>query len=246
MDLPVEELGLGVRATNCLENAGIQTVGQLVSLTEWELLRIRNFGRKTLGEIKHALQEVGLSLGMHDVQTGAVGGVRAQARPPAYVGTLAARPVSDLEIGVRTTKWLESNDIRTIGQLASFREWELLQIRNFGRKMLGEIKCALQEVGLSLGLRELGAPGEVDARAAAGASSGSLGTISEWLVADLGLGVRATNCLENAGVLTVGQLVSCTEWEVIEMDSVGRKTLQEIKNALREFGLSLGMRTAAP
>ncbi len=60
----VEELELSVRSYNCLKNANIQTIGDLVQKTEAEMLRTKNFGRKSLNEIKEILQELGLSFGM--------------------------------------------------------------------------------------------------------------------------------------------------------------------------------------
>jgi len=60
----VEELELSVRAYNCLKNANIQTIGELVQKSEQEMLRTNNFGRKSLNEIKEILQNMGLSLGM--------------------------------------------------------------------------------------------------------------------------------------------------------------------------------------
>ncbi|MCJ7771978.1 MAG: DNA-directed RNA polymerase subunit alpha [Desulfobacterales bacterium] len=60
----VEELELSVRSANCLKNADILKIFQLVSKTEAEMLRTKNFGRKSLNEIKEVLGEMGLSLGM--------------------------------------------------------------------------------------------------------------------------------------------------------------------------------------
>ena len=60
----VEELELSVRSYNCLKNANIQTIGELVQKTEAEMLRTKNFGRKSLNEIKEILSGMGLSLGM--------------------------------------------------------------------------------------------------------------------------------------------------------------------------------------
>ncbi len=60
----VEELELSVRSYNCLKNASIQTIGELVQKSEAEMLRTKNFGRKSLNEIKEILQGMGLSLGM--------------------------------------------------------------------------------------------------------------------------------------------------------------------------------------
>jgi DNA-directed RNA polymerase subunit alpha len=60
----VEELELSVRSYNCLKNANIRTIRELVQKTEAEMLKTKNFGRKSLNEIKEILQTMGLSLGM--------------------------------------------------------------------------------------------------------------------------------------------------------------------------------------
>src|SRR5213082_284539 len=60
----VEELELSVRSYNCLKNANIQTIGDLVQKTEAEMLRTKNFGRKSLNEIKEILSGLGLTFGM--------------------------------------------------------------------------------------------------------------------------------------------------------------------------------------
>jgi DNA-directed RNA polymerase subunit alpha len=61
---PIEELDLSVRSANCLKNANIRTLGDLVQRTEREMLATKNFGRKSLDEIKDVLQSLGLSFGM--------------------------------------------------------------------------------------------------------------------------------------------------------------------------------------
>ena len=61
---PVSELELSVRSANCLQNAKITLIGELVQKTESEMLKTKNFGRKSLNEIKAILDEMGLSLGM--------------------------------------------------------------------------------------------------------------------------------------------------------------------------------------
>jgi DNA-directed RNA polymerase subunit alpha len=60
----VDELELSVRSYNCLKNADIKSIGDLVTKTESEMLKTKNFGRKSLNEIKDILAEMGLSLGM--------------------------------------------------------------------------------------------------------------------------------------------------------------------------------------
>jgi DNA-directed RNA polymerase subunit alpha len=64
LDKSVDELELSVRSANCLQNANIRFIGELVQKTEAEMLKTKNFGRKSLKEIKEILAEMGLSLGM--------------------------------------------------------------------------------------------------------------------------------------------------------------------------------------
>ncbi len=65
LNMSVNEIELSVRAANCLNNANITTVGQLAMKTEAEMLKYRNFGKKSLNEIKDKLATLGLSLGMN-------------------------------------------------------------------------------------------------------------------------------------------------------------------------------------
>jgi DNA-directed RNA polymerase subunit alpha len=79
----VEELELSVRSYNCLKNANIQTIGDLVQKTESEMLRTKNFGRKSLNEIKEILGGLGLSFGMKFDQQGRLVGGAISAPPTA-------------------------------------------------------------------------------------------------------------------------------------------------------------------
>jgi DNA-directed RNA polymerase subunit alpha len=65
LNMSVNEIELSVRAANCLNNANITTVGQLAMKTEQEMLKYRNFGKKSLNEIKEKLAGLGLTLGMN-------------------------------------------------------------------------------------------------------------------------------------------------------------------------------------
>ncbi|MCF0242608.1 MAG: DNA-directed RNA polymerase subunit alpha [Treponema sp.] len=66
LNMPVEELELSVRSSNCLKNANIRTIGELTKKTEDDIAKTRNFGKKSLAEIKEKLLEWNLSLGMTD------------------------------------------------------------------------------------------------------------------------------------------------------------------------------------
>lgn len=79
LNMSVNEIELSVRAANCLNNANITTVGQLAMKSEAEMLKYRNFGKKSLNEIKDKLEELGLGLGMK-FETGLI---EPQADAPA-------------------------------------------------------------------------------------------------------------------------------------------------------------------
>jgi DNA-directed RNA polymerase subunit alpha len=90
----VEELELSVRSYNCLKNANIQTIGDLVQKTEAEMLRTKNFGRKSLNEIKEILSSLGLGFGMKfDSQ----GRLIAPSGTPAMLGVADADEEEDAE-----------------------------------------------------------------------------------------------------------------------------------------------------
>jgi DNA-directed RNA polymerase subunit alpha len=83
----VEELELSVRSYNCLKNANIQTIGDLVQRSEAEMLRTKNFGRKSLNEIKEILAGLGLSFGMKfDAQGRLLAGAPPTLPPPHDYG----------------------------------------------------------------------------------------------------------------------------------------------------------------
>jgi DNA-directed RNA polymerase subunit alpha len=90
----VEELELSVRSYNCLKNANIQTIGDLVQKTEAEMLRTKNFGRKSLNEIKEILGGLGLSFGM---KFDAQGRLVSPAGAPAMVSEPGYAADEDLE-----------------------------------------------------------------------------------------------------------------------------------------------------
>jgi DNA-directed RNA polymerase subunit alpha len=64
LSMPISQLDLSVRASNCLESAKVNTVGELARMTEGDLLKVRSFGRTSLREVKRKLADLGLSLGM--------------------------------------------------------------------------------------------------------------------------------------------------------------------------------------
>ena len=173
LDIPVTDFELSVRSRNCLKKMNIKTLGDLLRTTEQELLSYKNFGETSLNEIKQLLAQKGLRLGQSvdgvaallGVGGGAVaapavagGGAPAApalARRPAMVAgdvpaEVLGKPVTDLELSVRSRKALQRLNINSLAELASRTEDELLGCKNFGTTSLNEIKQQLTSFGLSL------------------------------------------------------------------------------------------------
>ncbi|MGD2107789.1 MAG: DNA-directed RNA polymerase subunit alpha C-terminal domain-containing protein [Phycisphaerae bacterium] len=149
LDVPISDFELSVRARNCLRQMNIKTLGDLLRTTEAELLSYKNFGETSLNEIKAMLDQKGLKLG--------------QALQPAEQPVLAkpvtvspdgranfSRPVSELELSVRSRKALQRLGISTLGELSMRTEAELISIKNFGQTSLTEIKRQLGAHGMTL------------------------------------------------------------------------------------------------
>jgi DNA-directed RNA polymerase subunit alpha len=149
LDKPVAELELSVRAANVLEAAGVTTVGELVMLTESDMLKYRGFGRKALNEIKQILVGMDLRLGMKTDDFGKEDFEELSDRAKAYLD----KPVAELELSVRSASVLEAAGITTVRKLVAHTEIDMLKYQNFGRKSLNELKRILAEMDLRFGMK---------------------------------------------------------------------------------------------
>jgi DNA-directed RNA polymerase subunit alpha len=151
LDTPVTDFELSVRSRNCLKQMNINTLGDLLKITEPKLLAYKNFGETSLNEIKAMLSQKGLRLGqsLEEPQTPVPS---PMASPAITAGdpNLLNRSVAELELSVRSRKCLQRLGISSLGELVQRSEPELLSIKNFGQTSLSEIKRRLNEVGLKL------------------------------------------------------------------------------------------------
>ena len=151
LDTPVTDFELSVRARNCLKKMNIRTLGDLLRVSEAELLAYKNFGETSLVEIKHMLSSKGLRLGQ-SLEEGAQHEMRY--RPPAAVSeeqqAVLNKPVSDLNLSVRARKCMNRLGINTLGELIQRTADELLESRNFGMTSLNEVREKLGQYGLTL------------------------------------------------------------------------------------------------
>ncbi len=154
---PINDFELSVRSRNCLAKMNIKTLGDLVKKTEAELLSYKNFGETSLTEIKEILKNKGLRLGMtadelmsKDLGEATEPAARPEEQPDPNSPDPTRRPISELDLSVRSRRIVDLLKIRTIGDLAIKTEAELLACPNFGQTSLNEIKTKLDELGMSL------------------------------------------------------------------------------------------------
>jgi DNA-directed RNA polymerase subunit alpha len=152
LNTPVTDFELSVRARNCLKKMEIRTLGDLLKVSENELMSYKNFGETSLVEIKHMLTARGLRLGQS-----VEGGHVSRAHQDRYQELLnhapeqvLKQPVSTLSLSVRARKALQLLNIQTLSDLAIRTEAELMGIKNFGSTSLVEINAGLAAHGLEL------------------------------------------------------------------------------------------------
>ncbi len=156
LDTPITDFELSARARNCLKKVEIRTLGDLLRVTEAELMAFKNFGETSINEIKAMLNSRGLRLGQ-----GLEGGFEESYRLE-YLTTLRTttgsdvldKPISAIELTIRARKAIQLLEVRTLGELACRTEAELMGIKNFGMTSLDEIKAQLVLHGLALRVLE--------------------------------------------------------------------------------------------
>jgi len=150
-DTPVTDFELSVRARTCLKKMNIRTLGDLLKITEAELMSYKNFGESSLIELKKMLSVRNLRLGqgLEDAHRAARRQIMEQLKGTGKESAMG-KPVGDLNLSVRARKALQLLNIHSIGDLISHTEAELMGVKNFGATSLYEIRERLTEFGLEL------------------------------------------------------------------------------------------------
>jgi len=154
LETPISDFELSVRSRNCLKKMNINTLGDLLRISEAELLAYKNFGETSLNEIKKILETKNLRLGM--CADGKMNAIFSQEPLEAETDVdpeTLNRSLNEFEMSVRARRCLERLNMKTIGELAAKTEDELLGVKNFGATSLTEMRQILESVGL--GLRKL-------------------------------------------------------------------------------------------
>lgn len=156
LEIPISDFELSVRSRNCLRKMNIRYLGDLLKVTEPELLAYKNFGETSLQEIKIILASKGLRLGqMLEDSKNALKKDDSEILGDAMENNqmddeILEKPISHLNLTVRARKCLERLNINTVSDLVNCAEAELLGVKNFGNTSLVEVKHCLKALNLSL------------------------------------------------------------------------------------------------
>src|SRR4051812_3026795 len=149
-------------------------------------------------------------------------------------------PITDFELSVRSRNCLKKMNIKSLGDLLRTTEQELLSYKNFGETSLNEIKALLAQKGLRLG-QAVDDPAK--ATGVARRVSASVGNVAPEIlnkgVGDLELSVRSRKALQRLNINSLAELASRTEDELLGCKNFGTTSLNEIKQQLGTFGLTL-------
>jgi DNA-directed RNA polymerase subunit alpha len=148
-------------------------------------------------------------------------------------------PVTDFELSVRARTCLKKMNIRTLGDLLRTTEAELLAYKNFGESSLLEIKQMLASKGMRLGQGVEDAHRQARRKILDQLRGSGNEQMLKKSVSDMNLSVRARKALQLLNIQTLGDLVSHTEAELMGVKNFGATSLQEVKDKLVEYGLSL-------
>ena len=149
MQTPLSEFELSIRSRNCLEKMNLRTLGDLMRTTEQELLNYKNFGETSLKEIKDLLGRKGLRLGQ-EVEESEVERVRQALTGERESDERLSRPVSSLDLSVRSRRCMDTLGVSTVGELIQKTPQELMSCKNFGQTSLDEVRRKVGEIGLAL------------------------------------------------------------------------------------------------
>ncbi|MCS7045028.1 MAG: tetratricopeptide repeat protein [Gemmataceae bacterium] len=147
--------------------------------------------------------------------------------------------VTDFELSVRSRNCLKKMNIRTLGDLTRVSESQLLASKNFGETSLNEIKELLASKGLRLGMAlEDGAHFERRFHGQQPLTEQEQAVLNKP-VSELNLSVRARKCMNRLGITTLGELINRTADELLESKNFGMTSLNEVREKLRQYGLTL-------
>jgi DNA-directed RNA polymerase alpha subunit len=227
-------LNLSVRPYNCLISKGIATIGDLVRFIPEELVKTKNFGRKSLREISDKLSQYKLQLGSDTEETTLVNQIELTEEQYNI-------PLKELNLSVRATNCLQESKIITVGQLIQFSSHDLLGLPNLGKNTLAELMEKITSVQTNRTMPTQLSLFSVNNKIGVNLDDKKVLAGLSTSINNLILSVRTRKVLNDQKIDYVWQAVQLTEKNILKFNNFGRKSLSELKETFLEFGLHLGV-----
>lgn len=149
-------------------------------------------------------------------------------------------PVTDFELSVRSRNCLKKMNVHMLGDLIMHTEADLLSYKNFGETSLAEIKEVLTSKGLYLGMGlEQQAAKPVIKREVVPEAPAPPSAVADILLETIDFSIRCRKCFQRLGLQALGDLARMTETDLMNAKNFGQTSLNEVKQKLRRYGLSL-------
>lgn len=265
MDLPIEELELSVRSYNCLKRVGLLTIGDVLKLNREELFKIRNLGELSAREIIEKAKSVIDNYDSYELLSGEQEALaedklkklfvspekdenHAESEERQLIGAtlvgfvaqeklrlLKSVPIEALELSVRAYNSIKRANIKTVGELVSLTEEELMGIRNLGQltreEIIDKAKSFISDFENTYGLEIVGDSDDEE--------PGKFFYKGEILynisIAEMGLSVRAFNCLSRAGIITLDKLAEMSREDLLAIHNMGTGSVNEIMTVVSQL-----------
>ena len=222
----IDELGLPARASNCLRNAKITCVGDLMRKTPEALLSIQGMGRISVRDIERALKAIGLRL---DMEATDVGATDLSGETVATTSDVMSMRVNELNLPVCASNCLRNAKITCVGDLVRKTPWKLLAIRNMGVTSVRRIERTLAALGLRLAMNSADAPPAQNVDDSRNAH-------------DFDAFIDAMKILNQHGINHAAEFTGMTSDEILAVPGFDRDTLTVLENGLQRWGLYIDQR----
>lgn len=223
--MKIRELTISARAKMCLLSVGYEDIEDLESVTDEELIKIKNLNEKGVAEIRTAINTYFTDDENDDVDW-------SNIEDDEAISTLKELSIEEVELSVRSYNCLKRAGIKTIGELCDMTMEDMMKVRNLGRKGQEEVLAMLKANGLLKGTDEEDDEDEI---------TGNVNT--NIPIDELEFSERTYNCLKRAGIRTLRDICKKTPEDMMRVRNLGRRGQEEVQEKLNELGLKLTKNT---
>ena len=226
----IDEIPLRVRAIHGLKHAGVNTVRELLQMTESEIIglsRLRDVGVGTIYEIIDVIKAILDKGPEYFVSEDTKGSEEWQQQKENAIATVGSRSIDDTPLSVRAIHGLKYAGVNTVGELLQMKESDIIRLKNIGTRTSHEIIDVIEAI-LDKGPEYFVSEDTKGSEEWQQQKENAIATVGSRSIDDTPLSVRAIHGLKYAGVNTVGELLQMKESDIIRLKNIGTRTSHEI------------------